>query len=162
MPSHGLVASAMFLCVGILYDRYHSRLVSYYGGMAQTMPIYVGIFLYFTMANIAIPGTSSFVGEFLILLGLYELSTFVAIMSCTGMVLGGAYSLWMFNRMAYGHHKVGYLSAALDIGRIELATLIPLLVLSIVMGLYPEVFLVYLQHSVDDITMTISNTHHAK
>jgi NADH-quinone oxidoreductase subunit M len=159
--SHGLVASAMFLCVGVLYDRYHSRLVSYYGGIAQTIPVYVAVFLYFTMANIAIPGTSSFVGEFLVLLGLYELSTFVAVISCAGMVLGGAYSLWMFNRMAYGHHKVSYLSTALDIGNIELATLTPLLALSILMGLYPEVFLIYLQTSIDDIAMTISNTHHA-
>jgi NADH:ubiquinone oxidoreductase subunit 4 (subunit M) len=83
----------LFMCVGVLYDRHHTRLIQYYGGVAQTMPLFVVIFLFFTLANIALPRTSSFVGEFLILMGIFQTNTFVAIMAATGMVTGGAYSL---------------------------------------------------------------------
>lgn len=93
MLSHGLVAGALFMCVGVLYDRHHTRRIHYYGGVAQTMPMFVVIFLFFTMANIALPRTSSFVGEFLILMGIFQTNTFVAVMAATGMVTGGAYSL---------------------------------------------------------------------
>lgn len=93
MLSHGLVAGALFMCVGVLYDRHHTRLIQYYGGVAQTMPMFVAIFLFFTLANIALPRTSSFVGEFLILMGVFQTNTFVAIIAATGMVTGGAYSL---------------------------------------------------------------------
>jgi NADH:ubiquinone oxidoreductase subunit 4 (subunit M) len=93
MLSHGLVASALFLCVGVLYDRHHTRLIKYYGGVAHSIPIFVVLFLIFTMANIALPGTSSFVGEFLILLGAFQVNTAAAFGGATGMVLGGGYSL---------------------------------------------------------------------
>jgi NADH-quinone oxidoreductase subunit M len=155
--SHGLVASAIFLCVGVVYDRYHSRLVTYFGGRAQVMPIYIIVFLYFTIANIAIPGTSSFVGEFVILLGVYQLTTVGVVLSCASMVLGGAYSLWIFNRLAYGHHKTGYLTTVRDMGRIEIAIRFPLVALSLLIGLYPEVFLVDLQAYVDSVTVLVMN-----
>jgi|TARA_B110001450_G_C17603898_1_gene474205 NADH-quinone oxidoreductase subunit M len=90
MLSHGFVAGALFLLVGVIYDRHHSRLVSYYSGLVQTMPLYGLLFLFFSMANIGLPGTSSFVGEFLILVGVYEVNTFAAAFSAIGMVLGGA------------------------------------------------------------------------
>jgi proton-translocating NADH-quinone oxidoreductase chain M len=95
--AHGFVASALFLCVGVLYDRHHTRLVKYYGGMAHTMPIFVTIFMFFTMANIAMPLTAGFVGEFLILVGAFQANTTIAVLGATGMVLGGGYSLWLFN-----------------------------------------------------------------
>jgi len=100
--SHGLVSGALFLCIGVIYDRHHTRLIKYYGGLAHTMPLYIMIFLFFTMANIALPGTSSFVGEFLILAGAFQANTTVCFLSATGMVLGGCYSLWLFNRAVYG------------------------------------------------------------
>jgi NADH-quinone oxidoreductase subunit M len=121
------------------------------------MPVYIIVFLYFTIANIAIPGTSSFVGEFVILLGVYQLTTVGVVLSCASIVLGGAYSLWIFNRLAYGHHKTGYLTTVRDIGRIEIAIRFPLVALSLLIGLYPEVFLVDLQTYVDRVTVLVMN-----
>lgn len=141
MLSHGLVSGALFMCVGVLYDRHHSRLVSYYGGVAQTMPIFVMIFLFFTMANIALPGTSSFVGEFMILVGIFQTNTAVAFRSATGMVRGGAYSLWLFNRVAYGNVKTGFVGVSMDVNRRERRMFLPLVILTLVMGITPSVFL---------------------
>jgi proton-translocating NADH-quinone oxidoreductase chain M len=139
--SHGLVSGALFLCVGVIYDRHHTRLVKYYSGLAHTMPIYIAIFMFFSMANIALPGTSSFVGEFLILAGAFQTNTTVCVLSATGMILGGGYSLWLFNRVAFGNIKVQYMKAFSDVDKREFATLCPLLVLTLVMGIYPEIFL---------------------
>ncbi len=139
--AHGFVASALFLCVGVLYDRHHTRLVKYYGGMAHTMPIFVTIFLFFTMANIAMPVTAGFVGEFLILVGAFQANTTIAVLGATGMVLGGGYSLWLFNRIAYGNLKVQALKAFSDMNRREFFIQLPLILGTIVMGIYPEIFL---------------------
>jgi proton-translocating NADH-quinone oxidoreductase chain M len=139
--SHGLVSGALFLCVGVIYDRHHTRLVKYYSGLAHTMPIYIAIFMFFSMANIALPGTSSFVGEFLILAGAFQTNTTVCVLSATGMILGGGDSLWLFNRVAFGNIKVQYMKAFSDVDKREFATLLPLIVLTLVMGIYPEIFL---------------------
>ena len=139
--SHGLVSSALFLGVGVLYDRHHSRLVKYYGGMAHVMPIFVMIFLFFTMANIALPGTSSFVGEFLILVGAFQANTMVTMLAATGMVLGGAYSLWLYNRVAFGNLKVQSIHEFSDINRREFFVQLPLILGTLLMGIYPEIFL---------------------
>jgi proton-translocating NADH-quinone oxidoreductase chain M len=139
--SHGLVSGALFLCVGVIYDRHHTRLVKYYSGLAHTMPIYIAIFMFFSMANIALPGTSSFVGEFLILAGAFQTNTTVCVLSATGMILGGGYSLWLFNRVAFGNIKVQYMKAFSDVDKREFATLLPLIALTLVMGIYPEIFL---------------------
>jgi proton-translocating NADH-quinone oxidoreductase chain M len=139
--SHGLVSGALFLCVGVIYDRHHTRLIKYYSGLAHTMPIYIAIFMFFSMANIALPGTSSFVGEFLILAGAFQTNTTVCVLSATGMILGGGYSLWLFNRVAFGNIKVQYMKAFSDVDKREFATLLPLIVLTLVMGIYPEIFL---------------------
>jgi proton-translocating NADH-quinone oxidoreductase chain M len=139
--SHGLVSGALFLCVGVIYDRHHTRLVKYYSGLAHTMPVYIAIFMFFSMANIALPGTSSFVGEFLILAGAFQTNTTVCVLSATGMILGGGYSLWLFNRVAFGNIKVQYMKAFSDVDKREFATLLPLIVLTLVMGIYPEIFL---------------------
>jgi proton-translocating NADH-quinone oxidoreductase chain M len=138
--SHGLVSGALFLCVGVIYDRHHTRLVKYYSGLAHTMPIYIAIFMFFSMANIALPGTSSFVGEFLILAGAFQTNTTVCVLSATGMILGGGYSLWLFNRVAFGNIKVQYMKAFSDVDKREFATLLPLIALTLVMGIYPEIF----------------------
>lgn len=141
MLSHGLVSAALFLCVGVLYDRHHSRLVMYYSGLAHTMPLFATIFLFFTMANIGLPGTSSFVGEFLILAGVFQTNTFTAVLCSTGMVLGGAYALWLYNRVVYGNVKTQYIGFSHDLSRREFVVFIPLIIMTLVMGVYPKVFL---------------------
>lgn len=143
--SHGFVASALFLIIGVVYDRFHTRLVKYYGGLVHIMPLYTSIFLFFTMANIALPGTSSFVGEFLILTGSFQENTTVTFLGSTGMILGGAYSLWLFNRVVYGNLKkdAGHLHLAsfYDINRREFYVFFPLILGTLVLGIYPKIFL---------------------
>ena len=149
--SHGFVASALFLVIGVVYDRYRTRLVQYYGGLASTMPIYVFIFLFFTMANIGLPGTSSFIGEFLILAGSFKVNTSITFLGATGMVIGGAYSLWLFNRISYGNLKVQYTTQFLDISFREFITFLPLILGTLIAGLYPNVFLTSIHMSVNSL-----------
>ena len=151
MLSHGIVSSALFLCVGVLYDRHHTRLLKYYGGVAHAMPMYVTLFLVFTMANIALPGTSSFVGEFLILLGAFNVNTAAAFGGATGMVLGGGYALWLFNRVAYGNLNTKFLGAFDDLNRREWAVLLPLALITVYGGVYPEPFLDTMRESVANL-----------
>lgn len=139
--SHGFVASALFVIIGVVYDRYHSRTVKYYGGLVHTMPIYTIIFLFFTMANIGLPGTGSFVGEFLIFTGSYLNNTTITFIGATGMVLGGCYSLWLFNRIAYGNLKTQYINRFNDITQRELLIFLPFILGTLVMGVYPNIFL---------------------
>jgi len=141
MLSHGIVSSALFLCIGVLYDRHHTRIVRYYSGLVHTMPLFVFIFFVFTMANLSLPGTSSFVGEFLILVGVFQSNTVTTFLAATGMVLGGAYSLWLFNRISFGNLKVYSLGGFRDVDRREFNIFVPLLFLTLYMGIYPEVFL---------------------
>jgi NADH-quinone oxidoreductase subunit M len=139
MLSHGLVAGALFMVIGVLYDRYHTRRVAYYGGVAQTMPRFAFVFLFFTMANIALPGTSSFVGERRILLGIVQTNTLVTVRSATGMVLGGAYSLWLYNRVAYGNLKTLYIGEEMsDLNRREGLMFLPLRGRTLFLGRYPS------------------------
>jgi proton-translocating NADH-quinone oxidoreductase chain M len=146
--SHGFVSSALFLIIGVVYDRHHTRMVKYYSGLVQTMPLFTIIFLIFTMANIALPGTSSFVGEFLILSGAFKVSTTATFFGATGMILGGGYSLWLFNRISYGNLKIQYLTNFQDITLRELFVFLPLLFGTFVMGIYPEIFLDVIHGSV--------------
>ena len=147
--SHGFVASALFLIIGIVYERHHTRMVKYYGGLVHVMPVYIFIFLFFTMANIGLPGTGSFIGEFLILIGIFQLNTTIAFFSATGMVLGGCYSLWLFNRIAYGNLKSQYLLYFKDLNKREFLTLLPLIMGTLVMGVYPDIFLSPMHMSVN-------------
>nr|QYC61940.1 NADH dehydrogenase subunit 4 [Guinardia delicatula] len=139
--SHGFVASALFLIIGVVYERHHTRMVKYYGGLVHVMPVYIFIFLFFTMANIGLPGTGSFIGEFLILVGSYQLNSTITFFSATGMVLGGCYSLWLFNRIAYGNLKTQYLIDFIDISKREFLIFFPLLFGTLIMGVYPNIFL---------------------
>jgi proton-translocating NADH-quinone oxidoreductase chain M len=149
--SHGFVASALFLVIGVVYDRYRTRLVQYYGGLASTMPIYVFIFLFFTMANIGLPGTSSFIGEFLILAGSFKVNTSITFLGATGMVIGGAYSLWLFNRISYGNIKIQYTTQFLDVSYREFLTFLPLILGALLTGLYPNIFLASIHMSVNNL-----------
>ena len=149
--SHGFVASALFIIIGVVYDRYHTRTIKYYGGLVHTMPLYVCIFLIFTMANIGLPGTGSFVGEFLILTGSYESNTTITFLGATGMILGGCYSLWLFNRIAYGNLKTIYIKSFLDVNRRETFIFLPLILGTLGMGIYPEIFLESIHMSVNTL-----------
>ena len=142
--SHGFVAGGMFLLIGVLYDRYHSRFLHYYGGLVHMMPIYATFLLVFTLANIALPGTSSFVGEFLLLAGIYKTNILTAIISALGVILCGAYSLWLYNRIIFGNLKTEYTLTFMDIKLKEFVILIPLFILILFMGIYPSFFSYFL------------------
>ena len=151
MYSHGLVSPALFLLVGALYDRHKTRLLRYYAGCARTMPLFALLFLFFTMANISLPGTSSFIGEFLVLTGAFQNNSFVAVMAATGMVLGAAYALWLCNRILYGVAKPYYISAFSDLSRREFFMFAPFVIAVLGMGVMPEPFLDPLHCSVANI-----------
>ena len=138
--SHGFVSGAMFLLIGILYDRYHSRLLYYYSGLVHMMPVYSIFLLIFTMANIALPGTSSFIGEFLLLCGVYKVNTIICVLATLGVILCGGYSLWLYNRIIFGNLKVSNTLIFKDMSFREFSILIPLLTLVLFMGIAPNFF----------------------
>nr|YP_010027352.1 NADH dehydrogenase subunit 4 [Sarcopeltis skottsbergii]QOS04473.1 NADH dehydrogenase subunit 4 [Sarcopeltis skottsbergii] len=141
MLSHGLVSSALFLCIGILYDRYKTRIIKYYTGLIQVMPIFGIFFLFFTFANLGFPGTSSFIGEVLVLLSSFQINKTLTLFASLGMIFGAAYSIWLFNRIIFGSLKLEYFSSFQDISRREFWILIPLAILILWMGIYPNSFL---------------------
>ena len=145
--SHGFVSGAMFLLIGILYDRYHSRLLYYYGGLVHMMPIYSILFLIFTLANIALPGTSSFIGEFLLLCGVYTINSLTAFLAALGVILSGAYSLWLYNRIIFGNVKISNTLLFKDINFREFSILLPFLFLVILIGIYPSCILNFIHLS---------------
>ncbi|XP_058003568.1 NADH-ubiquinone oxidoreductase chain 4 [Hevea brasiliensis] len=140
MLSHGLVSSALFLCVGVLYDRHKTRLVRYYGGLVSTMPNLSTIFFSSTLANMSSPGTSSFIGEFLISVGAFQKNSLVATLAALGMILGAAYSLWLYNRVVSGNLKPDFLHKFSDSNGREVSIFIPFLVGLVWMGVHPKVF----------------------
>ena len=149
--SHGFVASALFVIIGVVYERYKTRLVKYYGGLVHTMPLYIFIFLFFTMANIGFPGTSGFIGEFLIFVGSFKVNTSITFFGATGMILGGCYALWLFNRIAYGNLKNKYLVKTLDINKRELFIFLPLIIYTLIFGLIPDFYLSSVHMSVNNL-----------
>ena len=137
MLSHGLVSAALFLCVGVVYDRMHTREIAAYGGLVNRMPIYAFVFMVFTMANIGLPGTSGFVGEFLTLLGAFKANTWVAFYATFGVILSACYALWLYRRMIFGVMDKPALAGIKDMNWREIAVLGPLVVLTIFYGVYP-------------------------
>lgn len=137
MLSHGLVSGALFLCVGVVYDRMHTREISAYGGLVNNMPKYAVAFMIFTMANVGLPGTSGFVGEFLVLLGVFQVSPWAALFATTGVILSAAYALWLFRRVIFGALEKENLKALLDLSGREKVILYPLIALVIFFGVYP-------------------------
>lgn len=152
--SHGFVSGGMFLLIGILYNRYHSRFLYYYGGLVHFMPIYSLTFLIFTLANIALPGTSSFVGEFLLLAGIYKANTITGLIATTGVILSGAYSLWLYNKITFGNLKVSYTLKYTDINFREFAIMLPLFFFIFFMGIFPNFFMNYLHFASNSIYLT--------
>ncbi|MGB1540258.1 MAG: NADH-quinone oxidoreductase subunit M, partial [Rickettsiales bacterium] len=129
MISHGLVSGALFLCVGVVYDRMHTREIAHYGGLVNRMPGYAAFFMFFTMASVGLPGTSGFVGEFLILVGAFKASTWVAVLTATGVVLGATYALWLYRRVVFGEITREELKKILDISPREASMFIPIVAL---------------------------------
>jgi NADH-quinone oxidoreductase subunit M len=138
MLSHGLVSGALFLCVGVIYDRMHTREIAAYGGLVNNMPKYAVAFLIFTMANVGLPGTSSFVGEFLTLMGAFRVNTWVAFFATMGVILSAAYGLWLYRRVIFGVLDKESLKGLLDLTTREKAILYPLVILVIFYGVYPK------------------------
>ena len=137
MISHGFVSGALFLCVGVVYDRLHTREIAAYGGLANNMPKYAVAFMVFTMANVGLPGTSGFIGEFLTLIGVFRANTWVALFAATGVILSAAYALWLYRRVMFGALDKDSLKAMLDLSPREQALLYPLIALTIFFGVYP-------------------------
>ena len=137
MLSHGIVSGALFLCVGVVYDRLHTREISAYGGLVNNMPKYAVAFMIFTMANVGLPGTSGFVGEFMTLIGIFRANTWVALFATTGVILSASYALWLYRRVIFGALEKESLKSLLDLDMREKLLLYPLVILTIFYGVYP-------------------------
>jgi NADH-quinone oxidoreductase subunit M len=141
MLSHGIVSGALFLCVGVVYDRLHTREIARYGGLVQNMPRYAVVFMLMMMASVGLPGTSGFVGEFLILVGAFQDNTWVALLATTGIILGAAYMLWLYRRVVFGKITRDDVKGMLDLTPREVAIFAPLVLVVLWMGIYPSSFL---------------------
>ena len=141
MLSHGIVSGALFLCVGVVYDRRHTREISAYGGLVHRMPVYALVFMIFTLGSIGLPGTSGFIGEFLVLLGVFHVSSLVALFAATGIVLGAAYMLYLYRRVIFGRLENPALQGLLDLSKREALVFAPLVIVVLWMGIYPTPFL---------------------
>ena len=151
MLSHGIVSAALFLIVGVIYDRMHTREIDRFGGLANTMPIYAAVFMIFMLASVGLPGTSGFVGEFLILVGVFQVNTWVALLATTGIILGAAYMLWLYRRVIFGRLTKEDLRGLVDLSPREMAVFAPLVVLVLWMGIYPNSFLDVMDASVANL-----------
>src|SRR6201999_3042225 len=158
MISHGLVSAALFLCVGVVYDRMHTREIAAYGGLVNNMPVYAVVFLLFTLANVGLPGTSGFIGEFLTLLGTFRVNITVATLATLGVILSAAYALWLYRKVIFGRLEKPSLATIRDFGARECLILSPLVILAILFGVYP---LPVLDMSAASVTALIENFHHA-
>ena len=151
MLSHGIVSAALFLCVGVVYDRMHTREIDAYGGLVTRMPAYAFTFLFFTLASVGLPGLSGFVGEFLVLVGAFKANTWVAFLAATGLILGAAYALWLYRKIVFGQLTKESLKGILDMNRREIAIFLPLVLISLWMGIYPSSFLDPMAPAVDKL-----------
>jgi len=158
MVSHGIVSAALFLCVGIVYDRMHTREIAAYGGLVNRMPLYAFVFMVFTLANVGLPGTSGFVGEFLSLIGTFRVNNWVATLATLGTILSAAYALWLYRKIIFGTLEKPALFDIRDIGWREIAIMAPLVVLTIVLGVYPKPVL---DISSASVAQLIDNYQHA-
>ena len=151
MLSHGIVSGALFLCVGVIYDRMHTREIAAYGGLVNRMPKYALVFMVFTMASVGLPATSGFVGEFLVLLGAFYYNTWLAVFATTGVVLGAAYMLYVYRRIIFGKLEKENLMSISDLSYREIIIFVPLVLLVFWMGVYPAPFLDVMSVSVENL-----------
>ena len=165
MVSHGIVSAALFLCVGIVYDRMHTREIAAYGGLVNRMPLYAFVFMVFTLANIGLPGTSGFVGEFLSLIGTFRVNNWVATLATLGTILSAAYALWLYRKIIFGTLEKPALFNIRDIGWREITIMTPLIVLTIVLGVYPKPVLdissASVAHLIDNYQHAVGAVHAA-
>ncbi len=138
MISHGFISGALFLCVGVIYDRMHTREIAAYGGLVNRMPVFAAVMMLFTLANVGLPGTSGFVGEFLTLVGTYQASTWTAFGATTGVILSAAYALWLYRRVLFGDLIKESLKSITDMNAREVTVLVPLVVMTVLLGIYPS------------------------
>jgi NADH-quinone oxidoreductase subunit M len=141
MLSHGVISAALFLCVGVVYDRKHSREIASYGGLVHRMPVYAAVFMVFMLGSVGLPGTSGFVGEFLALLGAFKANTWVATLATTGIILGAAYMLFLYRRVIFGPLVKEELKDIMDLSPREIAIFAPLVLATLWMGIWPAAFL---------------------
>jgi NADH-quinone oxidoreductase subunit M len=158
MISHGIVSGALFLCVGVVYDRVQTREIAAYGGLVNRMPVYAAVFMVFKLANVALPGTSGFIGEFLTLIGTFKISVAVATFATIGTILSAAYALWLYRRMIFGTFDKPLLAGIMDLGWRELVIFTPLVVLTILLGVVPKPVL---DMSAASVTALLENYSHA-
>jgi NADH-quinone oxidoreductase subunit M len=151
MLSHGIVSAALFLCVGVVYDRLHTREIQRYGGLVNNMPKYAVVFMIFMLGAVGLPGTSGFVGEFLVLTGLFKVSTTMTVLAATGVILGAAYMLYLYRAVVFGPLEKEDVKAMPDLGIRELAIFVPMVGLVLWMGIYPSSFLRPIQPSVANL-----------
>mgnify|MGYP001800470803 FL=1 len=141
MISHGFISGALFLCVGVIYDRMHTREIDAYGGLVNRMPAYALIFMFFTMANVGLPGTSGFVGEFLTLMGIFQVNTWIAVFATSGVILSAAYALWLYRRVVMGDLIKESLKTIKDMTTRERVIFAPLVAMTLLLGVYPALVL---------------------
>jgi NADH-quinone oxidoreductase subunit M len=153
MLSHGIISAALFLCVGVIYDREHSREISHYGGLVERMPRYAFVFMVFMLGAVGLPGTGGFVGEFLILVGAFQDNTWVALLASTGVILGAAYMLFLYRRVIFGKLEKEHLRQILDLEPREMLIFAPLIVLVIWMGIWPDPFLTVFDATVSNLLL---------
>jgi len=158
MISHGIVSAALFLCVGVVYDRMHTREIAAYGGLINRMPLYAAAFMVFTLANVGLPGTSGFIGEFLALIGTFRINTWVAMLATVGTILSAAYALWLYRKVVFGALTKPSLAAIKDLDYREIITLGPLVALTIAFGFYPKPVL---DLSSASVAQLLDSYHHA-
>jgi NADH-quinone oxidoreductase subunit M len=158
MVSHGIVSGALFLCVGVVYDRMHTREIAAYGGVVNRMPLYALVFMVFTMANVGLPGTSGFVGEFLTLIGTFKVSIPTAFAATFGVILSAAYALWLYRKIVFGSLVQPSLATIKDLTFREMLTLGPLVILTILFGVYPKPVL---DMSAASVQQLVTNYSHA-
>ena len=149
MLSHGVVSAALFLCVGVVYDRLHTRDIDRYEGLAENMPAYALVFMVFMLGSVGLPGTSGFVGEFLVIVGAFQASSWVALLAASGMVLGAAYMLYLYRRIIFGVLAKPDLKRMLDMNWRERLVFAPLIALVLWMGIYPASFLEIMAPSIE-------------
>ena len=151
MISHGLVSAALFLCVGVVYDRMHSRLITTYGGVVTIIPKYAILFMVFTLAALGLPGTSGFVGEFLILMAVFKDNFLVAVLASLGVIIGAAYMLWLYKRVIFGKLINSELKKMIDLNKSEAFTLTCLAIPTLYFGFYPEPLINTIEVSINDL-----------
>lgn len=161
MLSHGVVSAALFLIVGVVYDRIHSREIADYGGLVHRMPFYALTFMIFMLASVGLPGTGGFVGEILVLVGAFKANTWVAFLSATGLILGAAYMLYLYRRVIYGKLEKESLKKIMDLTKTEWMVFTPLIVLTIWMGVYPASFLDFMHVSVENLISQVETARAA-